>query len=214
MLKKLLPLLLITVGAVNTFAAWQSEGPKREVETLMITSNYKSPRLLAEIIQAKNRQPYILIPAKESSDTRIYICTPKRAYEVDAQKLPYFIHWLNPERIVILGNETYVPKKYETLIDGSTLPIVRITGSDWARIAKQLSFMLAVSGVDKTFLKLHRQLTAPGGIYRPISKPAPAEVPAAAPAENAPAEAAVPEAAAEDAPAVESTAASVAEDVK
>ena len=41
--------LALCCAAVSA-APWMSLGPKRKLETLVITGNYKSPRLLAELI--------------------------------------------------------------------------------------------------------------------------------------------------------------------
>ena len=78
---KFVLLLLAVVFTSATFAAvpWFANGPKREVQTLVITGNYKSPRLLAELIQYESRQPYLLLPPQDSGDTRIIFCPPSRS---------------------------------------------------------------------------------------------------------------------------------------
>lgn len=171
MLKKILMALVVGFSTSSLFAFWASEGPKRELETLVITANYKSPRLLADLIQERTRQPYILLPAGDT-DTKIYFCTPSRVnQEISAEKLSHFVKLANPERILILGDEVYVPKKYEALLD-ENIPVIRVTGSDWGRISGQLGFMLAVSGLEKNFSRLQKEMLTPGRTYRPFSAPA------------------------------------------
>lgn len=172
MMRKLAVSLALAAVVTPLFGAWMSEGPKREIETLTITANYKSPRLLAEIIQSKSRQPYILVPSAGSSDTNLYLCMPGgKTTLINPAKLPHFIHWTNPKRLLILGGTNYVPRTYEKQLAESTVPMVRIEGHDWGRIAGQLEFMLAVSGLEKNFNRLQGELKRPGGIYRPISRP-------------------------------------------
>ena len=64
--------LAVTFGAFG--ASWFGQGPKREVVTLVVTGNFKSPRLMAELIQSESRQPYLLLPIPGSDDNRIFFC--------------------------------------------------------------------------------------------------------------------------------------------
>ncbi len=204
MMRKLLSSLVLVLAAAPLFGAWMSEGPKRKIETLTITANYKSPRLMAEIIQSKSRQPYILVPSANSNDKNIYLCMPnKKTVVLNPDRLPHFIQWTNPQRLLILGGVNYVPRKYEKQLTDSTVPVVRIEGKDWGRIAAQLEFMLAVSGLEKNFIRLQGELTRPGGVYRMVSRPAQPEK-AAVQEENA-------EAAGEALPAEEDSAVEVEE---
>ena len=61
---KVMLALLGLFGFVASFAAsWPSVGPARDVVTLVVCSNNQSPRLLAELIQAESKQPYLIFPA-------------------------------------------------------------------------------------------------------------------------------------------------------
>jgi hypothetical protein len=144
----------------------------------MIAGNYKSSRLLAETIQNENHQPYILVPDTRSADGRIFYCPPpgNPCIEVPAAHFNEFIRNANPKRIIILGDTTYVPESYEKQLDG-LIPVVRITGKDWNRIAEELTFMLNLSHVDKNYRKMRDTMLNDGNIYRPVSRPA--EIPAA-----------------------------------
>lgn len=165
--------VLALVCAVSADAApWMSLGPKRKLETLVITGNYKSPRLLAELIQNESRQPYILLPDPSRGDNRIYFCPPKSAaMEVREAYFNDFIRTAGPKRIIILGDERYVPRRFENMLD-KAIPVVRVTGANWFRIAEELTFMLNLNHLDRNYKRLRETMLEEGGIYRPVSRPA------------------------------------------
>ena len=167
---KFVLLLLAVVFTSATFAAvpWFANGPKREVQTLVITGNYKSPRLLAELIQYESRQPYLLLPPQDSGDTRIIFCPPKsNSLQIREDKFNDFVRFLNPRRIIVLGNDAYVQPKYIAMLD-RTIPVIRV---DWNRSAEELTDLLHLSNLDRNYRKLRETMLDKGKIYRPISKP-------------------------------------------
>lgn len=170
--------LLTLVCVVSAEAApWMSLGPKRQIHTMIVTGNYKIPRLLAELIQDESRQPYILLPDPRDEVQKICFCPPTRneALEIQEKNFNAFIRTAGPRRIIILGDERYVPRRYEEMLD-KKIPIFRVTGENWQRIAEELTFMLNLSRLDRNFRKLYEKMY--GDIYRPISRPAPQAQPA------------------------------------
>ena len=158
--------------AVASAAPWMSLGPKRKLETLVITGNYKSPRLLAELIQSESRQPYMLLPDPARGDGRIYFVPPKSAaLEVKETYFNDFIRTAGPKRIIILGDERYVPRRYEDMLD-KVIPVVRVTGGNWVRIAEELTFMLNLNHLDRNYKNLREKMFEDQP-YRPVSHPAP-----------------------------------------
>ena len=168
---KIAAVSLLTLVCVAAEAApWRSLGPRREIHTLIITGNYKSPRLLADLIQNESRQPYILVPDARDAGGKIFFCPPKQCMEIQEKYFNSFIRTAGPKRIIILGDERYVPRRYEEMLD-KKIPIVRITGESWQRVAEELTFMLNLNHLDRDFRKLYEKMY--GDIYRPISRPAP-----------------------------------------
>ena len=156
-------------------APWTAHGPKRSIHTMIIAGNYKSSRLLADLIQNESRQPYILLPDPRTGDSRIFFCPPKSASrEVPESRFNEFIRFANPKRIVILGDSRFVPERFEKMLDGS-IPVVRITANDWNRIAEELTFMLNLSHLDDNYRRLRETMLNDAKIYRAISRPAPAQ---------------------------------------
>ena len=189
-LKKAVFLAVFTVAAGTLCAApWVSLGPKRVPETLVVVSNYKSPRLLAELIQNECRAPYLLLPTPDSKDDRIFFCPPRKtAIQIREARLNAFVRFLNPKRIVVIGNDTLVNKRYIDHLD-RTIPVVRIDGVDWYRMAEELNFMLNLSHLASNFKRLREIMLNDGSIYRPVSLP---EKGAKAPADGVPAAEAAP----------------------
>ncbi len=150
-------------------APWTSLGPKRRVDTVVLAGNYKSTRLMADLIQAESHQPYILLPAAQTDERRIFFCPPPpaKSLEIREQRLNEFIRQLNPRRIVVLGDERYVPEKYVDLLDHN-IPVVRIVGANWNRVADELTFMLNLSNLSKEYRRLREKLDT---TYRPVSYP-------------------------------------------
>ena len=191
-------------GVALSAAPWAASGPKRELTTLMVTGNYKSTRLLAETVQNENHQPYILLPDPRTNDKRIFFCPPPPAasLEIPGNRLNEFIRNANPRRIVIFGDERYVPASFERDLDG-TIPMIRISGRDWNRIADEVTFILNLSHVDRNYRKLRETMLNDGSIYRPVSRPAPKPQPKPQPqaAEEKPAAEAAPAPSAAETPA-------------
>ena len=148
----------------------------------------------------------MLLPDPARGDGRIYFVPPKSdAMEVKETYFNDFIRTAGPKRIIILGDERYVPRRYEDMLD-KVIPVVRITGANWVRIAEELTFMLNLNHLDRNYKNLREKMFEDQP-YRPVSRPAPkqeAKSEEAKPAETAPAAADAPAAA--PAPAVEETA--------
>ena len=180
--KKLSAVLLFAAVCVSLSAApWTSFGPKRKPVTLVITANYVSPRALAELVQYECGQPYLLLPAKDDADKKIFFCPreSKNSMAIPEVHLNRFINMLGVKRIIILGNADYVPQRYIDMLDHNT-PIMRVEGKDWYRIAEELNFMLNLSNLDKNFKKIREKLVTDGRLYRPLrskqtAAPAPAD---------------------------------------
>jgi hypothetical protein len=172
MFKKVFAAALIAVaGATLCAAPWANLGPKRVPETLILVSNYKTPRLMAELIQFESRAPYILLPVNGSNDNRIFFCPAKKtSHQIREVRFNAFIRFLNPKRIVAIGNDQVINKRYIDMLDRS-IPIVRIDSSDWQRIAEELNFLLNLSHLDTNFKRLHDEMLKESSIYRPVSLP-------------------------------------------
>ena len=169
-MKSLLAVLLAAFCSVSFASSWPQTGNTRRPDTLTICTNYKSPRLLADTIRALGKQPFILFPAAETGDQRVFFMPAKATpCELRPEEVKDFIKYLNPKRIVVLGNETIVPAKFTRDLYRST-PIFRVDCSDWLKVAEQLEFMLNISGLGGQFRRLYEEFYSDN--YRQTSLPA------------------------------------------
>lgn len=194
--KKIFSVVLMFVLCGTAFAApWSSLGPKRKPVTLVITANYVTPRLLAELILNESSQPYLLLPAADQENKKIFFCSRKNnnTMVIAEKHLNRFINFLGVKRIIVLGNATYVPQRYIDMLDHNT-PVMRIESNDWYRIAEELNYMLNLSNLDKNFKKLREALITEGRRYRPLkSSAAPKQEKAVDAAADVPAAVALPD---------------------
>ena len=102
--------LAVTFGAFG--ASWFGQGPKREVVTLVVTGNFKSPRLMAELIQSESRQPYLLLPIPGTPLEGRAVMEP-----VDVAKAFALVRLINPRKMIkfAAGRET-VMKDFQGLL--------------------------------------------------------------------------------------------------
>ena len=194
--KKIFSVVLMFVLCGTAFAApWSSLGPKRKPVTLVITANYVTPRLLAELILNESSQPYLLLPAADQENKKIFFCSRKNnnTMVIAEKHLNRFINFLGVKRIIVLGNTSYVPQRYIDMLDHNT-PVMRIESNDWYRIAEELNYMLNLSNLDKNFKKLREALITEGRRYRPLkSSAAPKQEKAVDAAADVPAAVALPD---------------------
>ena len=190
-MKSLLVVLLAACCSAAFAATWPQTGNTRRPDTLVICTNYKSPRLLADTIRALGKQPFLLFPAAETRDQRVFFMPSKATpRELRPREVKDFIKYLNPKRIIILGNENVVPAKF-TGEFYRNVPVFRVDCNDWLKVAEQLEFMLNISGLGREYRRVYEELYSDN--YRQTSLPAAPEV------KEAPA----PEANAEPIPAAE-----------
>lgn len=157
------------IAAVACANPWAYHGPKRDVVTLIVTANYEKPRLIAELIQYENRQPFLLLPANGSG--KIYFCPPThlgKSKVVAKEKLGSILAFIAPEQIFVLGNEKYVPASYVKELR-QIAPVVVINADNWQKAADTIAPMLNLSRLPDNFRKLNAKLES-GRLYVPKKK--------------------------------------------
>lgn len=170
-LTRVLVIALLTISMAVQADSWDFlkpyRGKKRDIITLVITSNYKNSRMMADLIQAENKQPYILLPA--TGQTKIFFCPRpgERSLEIQEADLPRFIKYINPQRILILGDNSYVPEKYRKLIDQNQT-VISVKNQNWFEAAEQVEELLDLSNLSYDFKKLSDKLES-GTLYKSTS---------------------------------------------
>lgn len=114
-------------GAWDT--AHMFDTPEKSVDTLVMTANYVRPRMIADLAQGETRSPYILLPA--SGDSKIFLCMAKGpAVEIRPSDLSKLISYLNPQRVVVLGDLRFVPDSYRAAIE-PRFAVVKVESDNW-----------------------------------------------------------------------------------
>lgn len=180
--------LMVSAPAVMA-ASWMSDGNKRDVVTLVVCTNTKSARLMADTIQAESKQPYLLLPAPASKDERVFF-VPSRgpAIELAPAKVVHFIRFLNPKRVVVLNGEGLVCPRYKAFFD-INIPTMVVNSRNWERTAQELSYMLNITTLARDYKRLRDKMLSDAEMYRMISDPAPKAPAEPSQAEATPAEA-------------------------
>ena len=164
MFKKATIAALAVIFATAAYAApWMSHNSRRAPKTLVVVGNYRTPRLMAAPIKALTSQPYLILAkdAKTNADA-YYITLSKVTVPVPADKLDVYINQLNPRRLVIIGDERYVTAADEQklrTINTKRIPIFRVYGGDWGRIAEELDDMLNIGNLAREFRRNHYNLS-------------------------------------------------------
>lgn len=88
--------------------------PSRRIKTLLVTANYRSPAILAELARRKKGVPYLLLPAvNEPKAPVLFVPADKTdAFSLKDGEFAEFVDFLNPEQVVILGDELIVPEGF------------------------------------------------------------------------------------------------------
>jgi hypothetical protein len=142
------------------------QGPERDVITLIITSNYKKSRLLAELIQRETKQPILLLPAGDQKGIYFMPSSVKKpAMEIKEENIGKFVAFINPQQILVLGDRGFVPQNYIDMID-KKMPVFVVNGRDWIINAKSVAKLLDLNSLASDYTRLYRQVEG-GNLYKP-----------------------------------------------
>ena len=158
-MKKIFVFAVMALISFTSFAnPWSYHGPKRDIVSLVVTANYEKPRLLAELIQEENRQPFILISPDNSGN--FYFCPHPSLGEpkvIARDELLNVIAYIGPKQIVVLGTEKYVPESYVKDFR-KIAPVFVATAKSWQKVADTVAPMLNLSRLPRSFRKLNAEL--------------------------------------------------------
>ena len=165
---------------------------KNRVDSLIITGNYAKSRLLAELVQYRTKQPVLLVsPTREGGMKLYFLPSGLEAMELDGVKYEEFVDFLQPKRIVFLGDEDYLPASYvDALRDQHSTVIVN--GKNWQKNADMTARLFRCRLLARDYVLYLRKLneasaTRPAGLDAAPAPGMPAE-PAAFPRSIVPAE--------------------------
>lgn len=132
----------------------------KKVEYLIMTSNYLSPSILAELARQEAKCPYILFPAKNTKGDIVVIMPEKKdSFTIDEADLSKFIAFMNPQNVVFLGNEDFVSKKYRQALP-SRMDYTNISNANWNINAIILSNLLQKQDIAEKYKKAYAEESA------------------------------------------------------
>lgn len=132
----------------------------KKVEFLIMTSNYLSPSILAELARKEAKCPYILFPAKNTKGDIVVIMPEKKdSFTIDEADLSKFIAFMNPQNVVFLGNEDFVSKKHRLALP-PRMDYTNISNTNWNINAIILSNLLQKQDIAEKYKKAYAEESA------------------------------------------------------
>ncbi len=157
--------LVLLAGAVLCFraeAGWFGFGTRR-IDTVVVTGNYAKARLLAEMFQRETKQPIVLIsPEGPGRQELYYLPYSGPAAAFPTEKYAEFMDYLNPRRVIFLGDESYVAASYVDAVR-ARFPVMVVNGRDWLQNAKALGVIIRDRGLAKRYASCFDKLDEAAG---------------------------------------------------
>jgi len=136
------------LGRIPFLRRFSSEN---RVDALLVVGNYLEPRLLAELVQSKTKQPLLIVSPEAVGTTKLFFMPwDPPAHELPASDYLGFVSLLNPKQVVFIGDDVYMPRPYVDQLRGR-FPIVTVASGDWQKDAKALAEMFGCRNVPKAF---------------------------------------------------------------
>jgi hypothetical protein len=164
------------VDKINIFKKWRD---RNRVNTLLITGNYGRSRVLAALAQNKRKHPILLIsPEANGQDELFFMPTRPEAHPIPLGQYMKFIEFLHPQRVIVLGDETYVPRRYVDQLLQNQIPTIILGNVDWARNADALAGIIDYKHLPRDYAGYIAKLEmAKAGAVPSDAKAAPAPMP-------------------------------------
>lgn len=138
-------------GLMSRLAFYRKWFPKNRVDTLLVTGNYARSRLLAEVAQRQTRQPVLLVSPAAGGGTELYFLpAAPEAMILETSRYVEFIDFLQPRRLVFLGDAGHVPPEFVDMLRARYATIV-LNSADWKRNASELADMLNAKSIAKLY---------------------------------------------------------------
>ncbi|MCM8537643.1 MAG: hypothetical protein NE334_17010 [Lentisphaeraceae bacterium] len=173
-MKVIVNFLFLTIFYIVSTGCAGLPNDKDEITTIIVTSNNFESRPLAEFLQIRNNQPIIELPGNKA-DTKLYVKGPdKQLMVIDDNKFANFINFSNPMHVIVLGNDTYVSKRYIKQINPNIKTYI-FDDEDWRVIAWQVEELTGYSGLADDYIELLDELVRSNTVKGYTAPSAPSE---------------------------------------
>ncbi|OGV69161.1 MAG: hypothetical protein A3K19_15440 [Lentisphaerae bacterium RIFOXYB12_FULL_65_16] len=143
--------LQVEAGVLSKIPFFRRWAAENRVESLIVTGNYAKSRLLAEIVQHYTRQPILLIsPAASGGYDLFFLPHGSEAVAVTDVKYEEFLDFLNPSRLVLVGDSQYLPMTFLDRARGRHT-MVTVNGSDWHNNANAMAGVFKNAQIAETY---------------------------------------------------------------
>lgn len=128
---------------------------------LILTSNYATPRFLAETARKKAGCPVIIVPEAlpvPEKGTLLAVRMPNdEAMMIRAEDLSRFLAYLRPRNVIILGNSDVVPPIYSLAVPSGS-GLIQVNDRAWKVNAIRLDDLLNTSpSIYRAYRKYNKQ---------------------------------------------------------
>jgi len=155
-------------SAYESSISWV-DAERKDISTIIITSNYYKSRLLADLVQNRTGQPYILVPTDPSG--KIFFCGNNADIpdlEIHPSNFMQFLTFINPKRIILLGDKTYVRPQYRKQIQKYFIPW-NIDNVNWDVNSERIGAFFMDSTIPTEYREIKTKLEKTGGFYVPAN---------------------------------------------
>ena len=143
--------------AGNPWTWFLSLFPQNRVDVLMVSGNYAKPRLLAELVQKRNSQPFLLISPTANGEELYLMPAGNEATVTAKEKFVELVEFMQPRQVIFLGDSDYMPAQYVELIR-NRFPVTQIIGDDWNKNAQNLAQLLHLNNLSERYAELLKVL--------------------------------------------------------
>ena len=131
---------------------------RARVNTLLVTGNYLKPRLLCELAQYRSKQPILLVqsdPDNAEGTARLFYLPgsgSQESEEISATQFTDFLDFLNPKKVVFVGNEDECyPMDFVYQARSKNFRVLTISGNDWDKTAQLLGECMRISRLARDY---------------------------------------------------------------
>lgn len=140
-----------------TFNPFKGAG-RVKATNLIIAGNYVNSRLLAELAQYYSKQPILLVSPDVDGGCQIfYMPNGTKASPMSADEFMGAVTHVNPKRVIVLGGDDYVPRKFVDLVRAK-FSVVILDSNDWSKNADSLGELLKIKKLQRQYIDYKKNI--------------------------------------------------------
>ncbi|MFA6815068.1 MAG: hypothetical protein WCS73_02085 [Lentisphaeria bacterium] len=145
-------LAFVTAVTIGTTGCRSIGNGKARFDTLLLTGNFLESRLLCELAQYKTKQPMMIFSADADGTQQIfYVPANNKVVQLMSEsEFVEMIEFINPKKVIVVGNSSYVPAKYTQMVPVA-YPVIQLSSKNWDCNAQSLGQILNQNRLPKVF---------------------------------------------------------------